>query len=77
MTGIRWQALIQAHGQLQLIGFGGLFVMGMSLRLMPRFSGRPLAFRALVPALIPAIVTSLILRSVAEPWSDGGLRDAG
>ena len=73
--GMRWQALIQAHGQLQLIGFGGLFVMGMAFRLMPRFSGRPLAFPALVPALIPVIATSLILRSVAEPWSDGAVRD--
>ena len=74
-SGIRWQALIQAHGQLQLIGFGGLFVMGMSLRLMPSFSRRPLAFRALVPALIPIIVASLILRSIAEPWGSGAIRD--
>lgn len=74
--GIRWQALIQAHGQLQLIGFGGLFVMGMAFRLMPRFSGRPLAYRAFVPTLIPLIMASLILRSVAEPWSDGMPRDA-
>ncbi len=74
-SGIRWQALVQAHGQLQLIGFGGLFVMGMSLRLMPRFSGRPLAFRTLVPTLIPAIVTSLVLRSIAEPWGSGATRD--
>ena len=36
-------SLVQVHGQLQLIGFGGLFVMGMALRLMPRVSGRPLA----------------------------------
>jgi len=75
--GIRWEALIQAHGQLQLIGFGGLFVMGMAFRLMPRFSGQPLAFRVLVPALIPVIGTSLILRSLAEPWSDGAARDVG
>ncbi len=74
--GIRWQALIQAHGQLQLIGFGGLFVMGMAFRLMPRFSGRPLAYRALVPVLIPVILASLVLRSVAEPSGDGVLRDA-
>ncbi len=74
--GIRWQALVQAHGQLQLIGFGGLFVMGMALRLMPRFSGRPLAHRALVPALIPVIAASLLLRSIAEPFGDGVPRDA-
>lgn len=76
-AGVRWQALVQAHGQLQLIGFGGLFVMGMACRLMPRFSGRPLAYRALVPALIPMVALSLILRSVAQPWSDGALRDGG
>jgi hypothetical protein len=76
-SGIRWQALIQVHGQLQLMGFGGLFVMGMAFRLIPRFSGRPLAFSTLVPALIPIIATSLILRSVAEPWTDGVVRNVG
>ncbi len=74
-AGIRWEALIQAHGQLQLIGFGGLFVMGMAFRLMPRFSGRPLAFRFVVPALIPIIASSLILRSVAQPMGGGAARD--
>lgn len=76
-AGVRWLALVQAHGQLQLIGFVGLFVMGMACRLMPRFSGRPLAFQALVPVLIPIIASSLILRSIAQPWSDGALRDGG
>lgn len=74
--GIRWEALIQAHGQLQLIGFGGFFVMGMAFRLMPRFSGRPLASRALVLTLIPVIGMSLVLRSFAEPWANGGPRAA-
>lgn len=74
-AGIRWEAMIQAHGQLQLIGFGGLFVMGMAFRLMPRFSGRPLAFQSVVPALIPIIAASLVLRSVAEPSSGGAARD--
>jgi len=76
-AGVRSQALVEAHGQLQLIGFGGLFVMGMALRLMPRFSGRPLAYHALVPWLIPAVASSLILRSVAQPWGDGALRGGG
>jgi hypothetical protein len=44
---------------------------------MPRFSGRPLAFRPLVPTLIPTIFTSLVLRSIAEPWGSGAIRDAG
>jgi hypothetical protein len=76
VDGLRWQALVQAHGQLQLLGFGGLFVMGMAFRLMPRFSGRQLALRRLVPFLIPIVASSLILRSIAEPAPLGTARDA-
>jgi hypothetical protein len=74
--GTRWQALAQVHGQLQLLGFAGLFVMGMSLRLMPRFSGRMFPLPRLVPALVPLIAGSLVLRAVAQPASDSLLRDA-
>jgi hypothetical protein len=73
--GIRYQALVQVHGQLQLLGFAGLFTMGMSLRIMPRFSSRPLAYPPLVRALVPLIVTALVLRSLALPAGDGFLRD--
>lgn len=72
----RWLVFVQVHGQLQLIGFGGLFVIGKALRLMPRVSGRTLAFRSLIPLLIPAIGGYLILRSFAQPLDDGALRDA-
>lgn len=72
----RWTVMVQLHGQLQLIGFAGLFVIGMSLRLLPRVSGRPLAFRALVPLLIPTTAGYLLVRSFAQPLGDGALRDA-
>ncbi len=72
----RWAVMVQLHGQLQLIGFGGLFVTGMALRLMPRIAGRPLAYRQLIPVLIPAIGGYLVLRSLAQPLDDGTLRDA-
>jgi hypothetical protein len=72
----RWSELVQVHGQLQLIGFGGLFVMGMALRLMPRVSGRPLANQWLVPALIPLVAGYLVLRSFGQPMEDGTVRDA-
>ncbi len=75
--GTRWQALVQAHGQLQLLGFAGLFIAGMALRLMPRFSGRDIAFPRLVPALIPLIGGSVVLRALAQPWAGGFPRDAG
>jgi hypothetical protein len=72
---MRRSELAQVHGQLQLIGFGGLFVMGMGLRIMPRVSGRPVGFSSLVPTLIPLVGGYLVLRSVAQPMSDSGVRD--
>lgn len=64
--GTTWLALVQVHGQLQLFGFAGLFIAGMAFRLMPRFSGRPLAYHAFIPAIVPLIGASLILRTAAE-----------
>jgi len=75
--GTRWDALVQAHGQLQLVGFTGLFTAGMALRLMPRFSGRPLAFPRVIPWVIPSIAAALIVRAVAQPAGAGALRDVG
>jgi hypothetical protein len=75
--GLRWPALVQAHGQLQLLGFAGLFVMGMALRLMPRFSGRDIPYTALVPVVLVSVAVAVVLRAVAQPFFAGGARDAG
>ncbi len=74
--GRRWSALVQVHGQIQLLGFAGIFVIGMAFRLMPRFSGVPLAYPLLGRAIIPLMAPSLVLRSFAEPAGDGTPRDA-
>jgi hypothetical protein len=74
--GSHWPALVQVHGDLQLNGFAGLFVAGMALRLMPRFSGAPLASPSLARAVMPLVAASLILRSLAQPAGDSVLRDA-
>lgn len=74
--GLRWSALAQAHGQLQLLGFGGLFIAGMALRLMPRFSGGALAFTPLIRCIIPLVAGSLVLRTIAQPSEAGVWRDA-
>jgi hypothetical protein len=76
-SGARYPAYVQAHGQLQLVGFVGLFIMGMAMRLLPRIAGRDLAFAALAPWLLVTIIVSLILRAVSEPAGDGIFRDAG
>ena len=75
--GRQWPALVQVHGQLQLIGFAGLFVMGMSLRLMPRFSGQRLVATKLIAALVPLVAASLVIRSLAQPAADSVARNAG
>lgn len=63
--------LISIHGQVQLIGFGGLFVMGMALRLTPRFSGVHLRFEGLIYPGLALIVAGLIVRAlVAVPFAD-------
>lgn len=70
-----WPALVQVHGQLQLLGFAGLFAMGMAFRMMPRFASRPLAYPPLVRAALPLVAASLILRSLAGPAGDSLVRD--
>lgn len=75
--GLHWFALAHAHGQLQLLGFSGLFVMGMSMRVAPRFTGRPLPYPTMARAIMPVVASSLVLRALAEPANDGALRDAG
>lgn len=74
--GQTWPALVEAHGQLQLDGFAGLFIFGMAFRMMPRFSGRDLAYPAFVRAAMPLVAASLLLRAFAQPAADGAARDA-
>lgn len=68
--GTRWFAVAQAHGHLQLIGFAGLFIAGMALRLAPRFAGQPLAFPGLVPLILVLLASAVILRGLSQPLAD-------
>lgn len=74
-SGERYPAFVQAHGQLQLVGFVGLFVMAMVLRLSPRIAGRALAFRWAAGWLLASVSLNLVLRAVAEPAADSSVRD--
>lgn len=68
--GVRWRALVQAHGHLQVGGWVGLFIVGMAFRLVPRFAGRPLRFpRVTLPVLV-LLPAGLLGRAVAQPWLD-------
>jgi len=77
-----WLAHAQAHGHLQVVGFAGLFVIGMALKLGPRFAGRasPAFLRLVMPGLTLS-VAGLLMRAIAQPLAShspfGGLLIAG
>lgn len=80
-----WQthylALVQAHGAAQLEGFAGLFVIGMGLRLAPRFSGVSQPPHRVSFVVYGLVVGGLAIRVLAGVFtsgaSDGLLRLAG
>jgi hypothetical protein len=74
---IPFAALAQAHGQVQLLGFVGLFVLGAAAQLLPGFLTRPLRGRTRVIAGGYVLAASLALRLVAQPADPGLLRNLG
>ena len=67
---VGWVAHAQVHGHLQAVGFAGLFVLGMGLRLAPRFGrGNVASIRAAAPGCA-ILVVGLLLRAVAQPLAD-------
>lgn len=66
--GVRWRALAQAHGHLQIAGWLGLFIAGMSLRLAPRFAGRPLQFPGMTAPALALLLFGVLGRAFAQPW---------
>ena len=65
---------IQLHGHVQLVGWAGLFVMGVSLHFLPRLASVPLSnprlpkiiLRFMLPALVSRAVFHSILPYLAE-----------
>ncbi len=76
-----WEAsrpdIVHVHGQLQLAGFAGLYVMAMSMRLLPRFGRLRLRFEALVYPIWALVVASLLLRALVLPWLPDDAHSAG
>ncbi|MBI4547919.1 MAG: hypothetical protein HY707_08065 [Ignavibacteriae bacterium] len=57
---------IQVHGHLQLVGWVGLFIVGVSLYFIPRFLKTPLPYPHLPLWILCLITTGLIVRSISE-----------
>ncbi len=56
-------ALVQAHGDLQIFGFIGLFVMGFACQALPRFKYLSLHRPPLAAAAFVIVVAGLVLRT--------------
>ncbi len=59
-------AFNQVHGQLQLMGWVGLFVMGISLFFLPRFAGVPLQEPQRQGRILQLMVAGLLLRYLSQ-----------
>src|SRR6266568_2872334 len=62
-AGVWWEAVVQAHGHLQLYGWAGLFVLGVAFHFLPRLRGTPLALPRFVPWIIGFQVIGLLFRA--------------
>lgn len=69
--GARWTPLIQAHGHVQIMGWLGLFLVGVAFQVVPRFKQVPLRLPQLVVPSIGLIAAGLIARTVSQPYADG------
>lgn len=70
---VGWASHAQVHGHLQVVGFAGLFVVGVAFKLAPRFAGRrDIALDwALMPGLV-LLVAGVLLRALGQPLADHG-----
>lgn len=61
-----YASFVQAHGHVQLMGWVGLFIMGISLHFLPRLAGVPIARPHWLPALVWLMGLGLVLRSLGH-----------
>jgi uncharacterized protein involved in response to NO len=64
-----WLVHAQVHGHLQVVGFAGMFVLGVASRLAPRFAGRPIEDRPLEIAFW-LLLAGLLGRAIGQPLAD-------
>ncbi len=68
--GPRWAALAQTHGHLQTVGFLGLIIIGVALRVAPRFASARLRHPCLIPLILAALVVGVLLRAAGQSLAE-------
>lgn len=61
-----FSSFVQTHGHVQLIGWAGLFIIGVSLHFIPRLASVPIAHPQWIPRALWLIATGLLLRSIGQ-----------
>ncbi len=64
-------ALVQVHGQVQALGFVGLFILGVGAQILPRFHASQLPRPRQVALGGLVLGTGLVLRAVSQPIIGG------
>jgi uncharacterized protein involved in response to NO len=68
-------SFIQTHGHVQLVGWAGLFIIGISLHLIPRLASVPLTHPHWIPRILWLMAAGLLLRTIGHmvlPYLAGG-----
>ncbi len=65
--GAAFPTLVQTHGHVQLVGWAGLFVMGVSLFFIPRLASAPLRHPRWVGLILWLMAAGLLLRAGTQP----------
>lgn len=61
-----YHSFIQTHGHVQLVGWAGLFIMGISLHFIPRLLGVPLSRPSWIKQILWLMGISLLLRTIGQ-----------
>jgi hypothetical protein len=65
--GAFWLPLVQAHGQVQLLGWVGLFVVGVAYHVVPRFCGAAPPSDRVTLTTYGLLLGAVLVRAVAQP----------
>ncbi len=75
LTGVSvsWAMHAQVHGHVQVIGFAGLFVVGVAARLIPRFGNGRSPHPLVIEPAFWCLVFGVLSRALGQPLAGGAL----